>query len=688
MQKNEKAKSFTKATLRIYWAHAKKYPKQLSILLIAPFFIAIFPLLRPLIYKNFIDTLSAGNTEKFNELFSSLLLMAALSLAGWIFQSLYAFTYNKFTPKVTSDLYNSAFITLLDHSHDFFINNFAGGLAKKVTRFSHVFQRIFQQLTSQLGQTILRLIIIFVILGFHNKFIVAGMLVWAMVYLIIQVKILKYKQALNKLRQKAETKVSGELSDAISHHHAVLLFNGSNFEKERFSKSNAELVSATVKAWMAGTSILRVQNFLMIALDFGVMYFLLSQWRKGLATIGDFVLVQSYLMQAFERLWNVGQNIQEIEQEISDANEMTEILLKEPGVIDIPNAKALKVKEGAIEFKEVSFGYESKDFSDEVITNKKEQEKAGLDTTLNKLKNLSSSVIPDKSEALRRRDPESLLSTTVNKNTTTQQERKDPVSGHGMTSTKVGSHSQYSSSFVDSSNTTNPSIPHHILSSFSLSILPKEKIALVGPSGGGKSTLTKLLFRFYDVNQGKILIDKQDISKVTQESLRKAMSLVPQEPVLFHRSIFENISYGKVNATEEEVIAASKLAHCHEFIEKLENKYQTLVGERGVKLSGGERQRVAIARAILKNAPILVLDEATSSLDSESESLIQDALKSLMKDKTVIVIAHRLSTIMQMDRIVVIEAGPLTEQGRHEELIKTKQGTYQRLWEIQAGGFA
>ena len=162
----------------------------------------------------------------------------------------------------------------------------------------------------------------------------------------------------------------------------------------------------------------------------------------------------------------------------------------------------------------------------------------------------------------------------------------------------------------------------------------------------------------------------------------------PQDPILFHRSILENIRYAKPEATEQEVIAAAKAAHCHEFIDKLESKYETMVGERGVKLSGGERQRVAIARAILKNAPILVLDEATSSLDSESESLIQDALKTLMHGKTTIVIAHRLSTIMAMDRIVVIEGGKITEQGKHEELLKAQEGKYQKLWHIQAGGFA
>jgi ATP-binding cassette subfamily B protein len=227
-----------------------------------------------------------------------------------------------------------------------------------------------------------------------------------------------------------------------------------------------------------------------------------------------------------------------------------------------------------------------------------------------------------------------------------------------------------------------------VLNKFNLAIKPGERVALIGPSGGGKSTIAKLLFRFYNLQDGRVLIDEMDIAEVTQDSLRASIALVPQDPILFHRSLMENIRYAKPEASDEEVIRAAKLAHAHEFISSFRQGYETLVGERGVKLSGGERQRVAISRAILKNAPILVLDEATSSLDSESEMLIQDALKELMQGRTTIVIAHRLSTVMQVDRIVVIAGGRIAEEGRHEELLKVQEGTYQRRWEIQAGGFA
>ncbi len=225
-----------------------------------------------------------------------------------------------------------------------------------------------------------------------------------------------------------------------------------------------------------------------------------------------------------------------------------------------------------------------------------------------------------------------------------------------------------------------------LFNKLNLHIKPGEKIGLVGHSGSGKTTLTKLLLRFNDVDGGSIAIDGQNIAHITQDDLRRAIAYVPQEPLLFHRSIRENIAYGKPGATDTEVKAAARKAYADEFITTLPDGYNTMVGERGVKLSGGQRQRIAIARALLKDAPILVLDEATSALDSESEKLIQTALWELMKNRTAIIIAHRLSTIQKMDRIIVLDHGVIKEQGSHQSLLK-KKGTYAKLWAHQSGGF-
>lgn len=220
----------------------------------------------------------------------------------------------------------------------------------------------------------------------------------------------------------------------------------------------------------------------------------------------------------------------------------------------------------------------------------------------------------------------------------------------------------------------------------SVIIEPNQRVGLVGFSGSGKTTFIHLILRFFNVESGRILIDGQDISKVTQDSLRSAISMIPQDTTLFHRTLMENIRYGKPDATDEEVILASKKACCDDFISLLPEGYHTLVGERGIKLSGGQRQRIAIARAVLKNAKLVILDEATSQLDSLTEEAIQNSLWHLMENKTTIVIAHRLSTLLHMDRILVFEQGKIVEDGTHDELV-AKNGLYKLMWDAQVGGF-
>ncbi len=237
----------------------------------------------------------------------------------------------------------------------------------------------------------------------------------------------------------------------------------------------------------------------------------------------------------------------------------------------------------------------------------------------------------------------------------------------------------------DRVNFSYPGIPD-LFTDLSLTLPAKQKIGLVGYSGSGKSSFVNLILRLYEINSGHIYIDGQDIKTVTQASLREAIGMIPQEPVLFHRSILENIRYGRLDASDAEVIEAAKKAHAHEFIIHLAQGYDSLVGERGIKLSGGQRQRIAIARAILKNAPILILDEASSQLDSITEGYIQDALWRVMEGKTSLVIAHRLSTLLHMDEILVFDQGVIVQRGKHSDLLSQK-GLYQDLWNAQVGGF-
>lgn len=224
-----------------------------------------------------------------------------------------------------------------------------------------------------------------------------------------------------------------------------------------------------------------------------------------------------------------------------------------------------------------------------------------------------------------------------------------------------------------------------ILNNLNLTVQAGEKIGLVGYSGAGKSSLINLLLKYFELNKGQILVDGQDINEISQDTLRENIAVIPQDTLLFHRSLMENIRYGKATATDEEVIEASKKAHIHEFIVELPEQYNTFVGERGIKLSGGQRQRVAIARAILKDAPILILDEATSSLDSHTEKLIQESLNFLIEDrrKTVIAVAHRLSTLKHMDRIIVLDKGVVVEEGTHSSLISNPNSLYKKLWDLQ-----
>jgi len=513
--------------------------------------------------------------------------IAAVSLGGWLMRRAQIYGLNYLDSGVMASLYSSAFDYLIKHSYHFFISRFSGTLTRRVSKFAASFETMMDSIMITFFPAAIFVVGVVTVLFIRNHTLGIALGIWVICFVLFQLFVARLRQPLRVARSEADSKMVGALADAISNQNTIALFSGSAHELGLFESVVVFWRKTVMRSWNADELIWSIQGILMTGINIGLLYGAVIFYERQLITVGDFVLIQSYLLGLFDQLTGMNRDLRRFYDAFADAVEMVEILKTPHEIQDRPNAMPLNVSRAEIAFKHVNFYfYENR-----------------------------------------------------------------PV-----------------------------------LQDFDLLVASGEKIALVGPSGAGKTTITKLLLRLYDIQEGEIEIDGQNIVAVTQDSLRDAIAFVPQEPILFHRTLMENIRYGRRGASDGEVIAAAKKAHCHEFIMALPEGYQTFVGERGVKLSGGERQRVAIARAILKNAPILVLDEATSSLDSESEALIQDALQTLMKGKTVMVIAHRLSTIMKMDRIMVIENGKIVAHGNHRDLL-TQGGLYQKLWSIQAGGF-
>ncbi len=583
-------KNKTRLTLKIFLSHAWKYKTSLIFLLVSIIAASSVNLTIPFYYKQFFDVLAQGNATSAlgQQLISILIFIALFQILQWTLWRIATFISNTFNPKVSRDLANTCFAYLHKHSFSFFHNNFTGSLVKRVKSFYRAFDDITDRVFWQLLTLIINVTVIMFVLFQKNVVLGSIMAVWLFVFLLANWFLTNFKMKFELEKSEAETMASGILADTITNQSNLKLFQGYTREVNLFAASMEKVRRLKKFTWDLDSLFDGIQGLLTIILEVAMLYYAIVLWKQGILSVGDFVLIQTFLLQIINHIWDFGRMIRSIYTNLAEAEEMTQILDTPHEIKDAKNAKKLKVKNGEIDFEDVEFHYHS----------------------------------------------------------------------------------------------TRP-----VLKNFQLHIAPKERIALVGHSGAGKSTVIRLLLRMHEITKGKIIIDGQKISQVTQESLWGNISLVPQDPVLFHRSLIENIRYGKPEATDEQVYEAARLAHCHEFIEQLPEKYQTYVGERGIKLSGGERQRVAIARAILCNSPILILDEATSSLDSESEKFIQEALDELMKNKTVIVIAHRLSTIMKMDRIIVVDSGTVIETGTHGQLLRKKNGLYKQLWELQVGGF-
>src|SRR3989339_348457 len=544
-------KNNTRQTLKIYWQHSVKYPRALFFSIVCAIGASLASVVTPLFFKQLVDVLSLGikDAPAIHSSLVALFFIASSLFIEFVFWRINGFVGIWLESLVMADLSRTCFNYMHKHSFAYFSNNFVGSLVKRVNWFTRGFEGMADRIMYNLTPTLTVLIVAIIVLAYKNLYLGLFMFGWVVVFMVFNGIFTMYKIKVDIARSSAESESTAILADTITIH--------------------------------------AVQGLLMVSFEVGIFYYAIRLWQNNLFTIGDFVLLQTYIILIFDRIWNLSNVIRQLYQDLADAEEMTVILQTTHEIQDVINAKDLVIKDGEIEFRNVTFSY----------------------------------------------------------------------------------------------NQT-----REIIDEFNLIVKPKEKLGVVGPSGAGKTTIIKLILRMFELSGGKILIDGQNVAKITQESLWSSASMVPQDPILFHRTLMENIRYGKPEATDEQVYEAARLAHCHEFISGFQEGYGTYVGERGMRLSGGERQRVAIARAILRNAPILILDEATSSLDSESERLIQDALDNLMQNKTVIVIAHRLSTIMKMDRIVVIDDGRIVEEGTHVKLLRRRDGVYKRLWNLQAGG--
>ena len=573
-----------------FWRGIKPQKWWMFLLVFSVILANVVAIIIPIFYKQFFDIITAGgNTGVIaKQLLMIIIYIAFLNGLFWLFYRIATLSNNTYQPMAIARLKQQSYDHLMLHSYSFFTNNFTGSLVQRVNRFARAFERLSDRLIWDLLPLFVKIVSIFIVVLFINKWIALIILIWAAVFLAFNITFSRWKLKYDIKAAEVDSKATGYLADTITNQNTIQLFNGLKFESQGYKKITQEQAEITKFTWNLDAVIEGGQGFLSFAIEFILFFFAIKYWQQGLITVGVFVLLQAYLINIIHQLWGFTRTVRDAYQGYADAKEMVEILLLPHEIKDKPIAKELLVSAGEIRFRNLSFSF----------------------------------------------------------------------------------------------NET-----REVLSDIDLVIRPGEKVALVGPSGAGKTIFIRLLLRLYSPASGKILIDGQDIAEVTQESLRKNIAMVPQDPILFHRTLAENIGYGKREAKLEEIEKVAKSAHCDEFVKDLPFGFKTYVGERGIKLSGGERQRVAIARAILKNAPILILDEATSSLDSHSEMLIQDALTTLIQGKTTIVIAHRLSTIQKMDRIIVIDKGKIIEQGSHNELLANENSLYKELWTLQAGGF-
>ncbi len=540
----------------------------------------------PFILKHIVDDLDAANQVPDLVLLPIGLLLAygLARFANVLFGELRDTIFGRVTEKAMRRIGVKVFEHLHALDLEFHLMRRTGGLSREIERGTNGISFLMRFMVFNIVPTLLELGMVMGILALkYPPGFALTILISVVVYIAFSIYATEFRTRFVREVNEAESGSSTQAIDSLLNYETVKYFTNEAYETERYDQQLAVWEKARQKNRLSLFALNAGQAFIIAAAMTVAMVLAAQYTLAGTMTLGDFVLINAFMMQIFMPLNFLGFVYREIKSSMVNIEKMFGLLKQEPAIKDLPDAKTLQITTGEIQFESLQFGYSN---------------------------------------------------------------------------------------------------DRPILKGVSFTVPAKQKVAVVGSSGAGKSTLLKLLFRFYDLKSGKILIDDQDISGVTQHSLRKVIGVVPQDTVLFNASIIENIRYGKVDASDDDVQSAIRLAHLDTFIESLPKKGETLVGERGLKLSGGEKQRVAIARTILKNPAIIVFDEATSSLDSHSEKKIMAAIDDVSREHTSLVIAHRLSTVVNADKILVMEGGKVVEEGAHEALLAA-DGVYAGLWQAQ-----
>ncbi len=543
----------------------------------------------PFIYKGAVDSLTSGEAIGIGEIFTigAVSLTIAYGVArvmSVLFHELRDVIFAKVGQRALRTIALETFKHIHKLSLRYHITRKTGGLSRIVERGVKGVEWLLRFVLFSIGPLLIQLLMIctvlWVVLGFWYF---ATVMIAISLYIYFTFKVTEWRVQIRKEMNKQDTDANQKAIDSLLNYETVKYFSAEEREAQRYDSSMEKFETASLKTTYSLAALNLGQSVIITVGTVIVMLMAAIGVKNGDLTVGDFVLVNAYMIQVSMPLNFLGTVYREIRQALIDMGEMFDLLEVPYEVYDRPDAKALEISGGKIEFQNVSFSYYAN---------------------------------------------------------------------------------------------------RPILKGINLTINPGETVAIVGPSGSGKSTIGRLLFRFYDVTEGCLAIDGQDIRDVTQSSLHKQIGIVPQDTVLFNETIFYNIAYGLPDPSPKQVEEAARSAKLHEFIAELPEGYETEVGERGLKLSGGEKQRVGIARTLLKNPPIVLLDEATSSLDTETEKEIQDSFNEMSYGRTVIAIAHRLSTVVHSDKIIVLENGLIVEQGTHEELLDL-HGKYYNMWHRQ-----